>query len=334
MDGRHLDRRAFLMAALAVAVLDPLRAETQPLARTPHVGIVADPPHEPNLRLEAFRRRLRELGYVEGRTIVLDVRRWDGTSGETPAIIAELIQMPVDVLVVSATGSTLAAKRRTRTVPIVSAGAGALLEAGVVASLARPGGNVTGLTSVQPALAAKRLDILREAIPALSSVAVLMSPYREIPAVGERYLRETEEAGRLLGLRLHVIRVETPAAIDTAFQGAVQHHADAGIILPNQFWGAHGKRVGELALRHRLPVMSQDPGIVETGGLLQYGVDIVDLWRLAAGYVDKILKGARPADLPVQQPTKFELIINLGTARALGLTIPASLLARADRVIE
>jgi putative tryptophan/tyrosine transport system substrate-binding protein len=203
-----------------------------------------------------------------------------------------------------------------------------------VTSLARPGGNVTGLTSLQPALAAKRLDILREAIPALTNVTVLQSPYREVPTVGERYLRETEAAGHKLGLRLEAVRVETAAAIDTAFQSAVAHHADACIILPNQFWGAHGARVGELALRHRLPVMSQDPGIVEAGGLLQYGVDLVDLWRQAAGYVDKILKGARPADLPVQQPSKFELIVNLKTARALGLVIPASLLARTDRVIE
>src|SRR5690242_12232 len=175
MGGRGVDRRAFLAVSLTALALTPRRGETQLPARIPHVGIVADPPYDPNLRLDAFRGRLRELGYVEGRSIVLDVRRWDGTSGATPAIVAGLLQVPIDVLVVSTTGTTLAAKQQTGTVPIVSAGAGALLEAGAVTSLARPGGNVTGLTSLQPALAAKRLDILREAIPALTNVTVLQS---------------------------------------------------------------------------------------------------------------------------------------------------------------
>jgi putative ABC transport system substrate-binding protein len=327
-----MDRRAFItiLAASSLAVPRITVAQT----RIARVGIIADPPYNPNRRLDAFLESLREMGYVEGANISFEIRRWDGTSGRTPPIVAELIAIPVDVLVVSTTGSTLAAKRRTTTIPIVVAGAGAVLEEGLVASLARPGGNITGLTSVQPDLTAKRLDILKQAIPTLSRIAVFVSPYREIPSVGERYLKETEVAAQRLGLRVRVVHVETPAEIDSRFRIARQGGAEAGIILPNQFWGANAKQVGEVCLRRRLPVMSQDPGIVEAGGLLQYGVDLTDLWRRAARYVDQILKGAKPGDLPVEQPTKFELIVNLKTAKTLGLTIPPTVLERADEVIE
>ena len=264
----------------------------------------------------------------------LEVRRWDGTSGHTPAIVSTLVRMPVDVLVVGTTGATVSAMRETKTIPIVAAAAGALLEVGAIASLARPGGNVTGLTAVQSDLSAKRLDLLKQSVPGLSHIAVFMSPYREVPAVGERYLRDTEIAARTLGVRTEVIQVDQAGDLDRAFKIATRDRAQAGLSLPNQFWGANAKRVGALSLSYRLPVMAQDSGIVEAGGLAQYGVDIVDLWRHAAGYVDKILKGAKPGDLPVEEPTKFELIINLKTAKALGLTIPPSLLLRADEVIE
>jgi ABC-type uncharacterized transport system substrate-binding protein len=187
-----MDRRACLTILAASSLALPCITEAQ--IRIARVGIVADPPHTPNRRLDAFLESLREMGYVEGANISFEIRRWDGTSGRTPAIVAELIAIPVDVLVVSTTGATQAAKRRTTTIPIVTAGAGALLEEGLVASLARPGGNVTGLTSVQPDLTAKRLDILKQAIPTLSRVAVFISPFREIPSVGERYLKETEVA--------------------------------------------------------------------------------------------------------------------------------------------
>jgi putative ABC transport system substrate-binding protein len=329
------DRRRFLLTVLACATGTSLVARAQRAeVRIARIGIVADPPHTPNLRLDAFRQALRELGYVEGRDITLEIRSWDGTSGATAAIVADLIRLPVDVLVLSTTGATLAAKRATTTIPIVAAGAGALVEAGAVASLARPGGNVTGLVSVQPELSAKRLEILKEALPTLSRVAVLMSPYREVASVGQRYLRETEEAASTLGLRLRVIRVEAAADLDAAFQTATESKADACIILSNPFWSANAKRVGEMSLQHRIPVMSQDTGIVEAGGLLQYGVDITDLWRRAAAYVDKILKGAKPADLPIEQPTKFELIVNVKAAKALGLALPQSLILRADKVIQ
>jgi putative ABC transport system substrate-binding protein len=175
---------------------------------------------------------------------------------------------------------------------------------------------------------------MKQILPGLSRVAVFMSPYREVPSVGEHLLRDTESAAHTLGVHLDTIRVQQVENLEGAFKTALRSRAEAVLILPNQFWGANAKRVGELALTHRLPVMAQDPGIVEAGGLVQYGVNAPDLWRRAAGYVDKILKGATPADLPVEQPTTFELVINLKTAKALGLTIPPSLLQRADQVIE
>jgi ABC-type uncharacterized transport system substrate-binding protein len=329
-----VDRRRFLLTSLASILAAPLVAAAQRPTRSPRVGIVADPPHEPNRRLEAFRARLRELGYVEGDNVILEIRRWDGISGHTPAIVADLVGIPVDLLVVSTTGAALAAKRATRTIPIVAAGAGALVESGAVASLARPGGNVTGLTSLQTDLSAKRLDLLKEAVRTLTRIAILISPFREAPAAGQGYLQETEVAARALGVTTHVIRVDGPVDIDAAFKEARQSGAEACILVPNQFWGVNARRTGAAALRHRLPMMSQDPGLVEEGGLIQYGVNIAELWRRAADYVGKILKGANPADLPVEQPTTFELVINLKTARALGLAIPPSVLARADQVID
>jgi putative tryptophan/tyrosine transport system substrate-binding protein len=321
-----------LLLALGL-VFAPLAAEAQPAVRVPRVGIVSPPPHAP--ALDAFRRGLSELGYVEGQNVRLEVRQWDGASGQSSGLIAELIQLPVDVLVVATTSEAIAAKQVTSTIPIVAAAAGALVESGAVASLARPGGNVTGLTTLQPDLSRKRLDLLNEALPSLSRIAVFISPYRAVPSIGERLLRETEAAAAALRLRVQIVRVEESAAgVEGSFQAATRNRADAGVILTNPFWGANAMRVGALALRHRLPVMSQDPGIVEAGGLMQYGVNLPDMWRRASGYVDRILKGAKPADLPVEQPTKFELVINLKTAKALGLTIPQSVLLRADQVIQ
>jgi len=322
-----------LVLALGL-VFVPLAAEAQPAVGVPRVGIVSPRPHGTDLNLDAFRRGLSELGYVEGQNVRLEVRQWDGVSGQSLGLIAELIQLPVDVLVVATTSEAIAAKRVTSTIPIVAASAGALVESGAVASLARPGGNVTGLTTLQRDLSRKRLDLLKEALPSLSRIAVFMSPYRAVPSIGEQLLRETEAAAATLRLRVQIVRVEESADLEGSFQAATRNRADAGVILTNPFWGVSAMRVGALALRHRLPIMSQDPGIVDAGGLMQYGVHFPDLWRRASGYVDRILKGAKPADLPVEQPTRFELVINLKTAKALGLTIPQSLLVRADQVIE
>ena len=328
-----MNRRAFLSGAAALLAA-PFVAEAQPAASIPRVGVVADPPYAPNLRLEAFRQGLRDLGYVEGQNVLLEIRQWDGVSGHAKALVAELVRIPVDVLVVPTTGAAVVAQRITNRIPVVSTYAGDLVGAGAVASLARPGGNVTGLTADQPGLSAKRLDLMKQMVPRLSRVAVFMSPYRDVPSVGEHLLRDTEIAATTLGVHVAVIRVEQVGDLEGAFKTAIRNRAEAILILPNQFWGANAKRVGNLALRHRVPVVAQDPGLVEAGGLIAYGVDFPDLSRRAATYVDKILKGAKPADLPIEQPTKFELVINLKTAKALGLTIPPSLLARADQVIE
>jgi putative ABC transport system substrate-binding protein len=328
-----MDRRAFICGAMVGLLAAPLAAAAQPAVRIPRVGVVADPPY-PSSRLEAFHQGLRDFGYIEGQNVFLEIRRWDGVSGHSRALIAELIRIPVDVLLVGSTGDALFAQQITKRIPVVAAYAGDLVGSGAVASLARPGGSLTGLTADQPGLSAKRLDLMKQAVPGLSRVAVFMSPYREVPSVGEHMLRDTEIAATALGVHLDVIRVEQVGDLERGFKTAIRNRAEAVLILPSQFWGANAKRVGDLALRYRVPVTAQDPGLVEAGGLIQYGVDFPDLCRRAATFVDKILKGARPGDLPIEQPTKFELVINVKTAKALGLTIPPSLLQRADQVIE
>ena len=238
------------------------------------------------------------------------------------------------MIVVPITGAALDAKRATSTMPIVSAGAGALVETGAVASLARPGGNVTGLSGVTTELSTKRLELLKEALPNLSRVAVLMSPYRGVESLGEGLLKATEAAAQVVSVHLQVLRIDEPADLTGAFQAASRGQAGAVIILANPFFSVHAARVAELALKYRLPTIGSELAMVEAGGLMRYAPNGPDLWRRAATYVDKILKGAKPAHLPVEQPTKFDLVINLKTAKALGLTIPPSVLVRADRVIE
>jgi putative tryptophan/tyrosine transport system substrate-binding protein len=325
-----IDRRTFLAGTGAVLLAAPLVAEAQPTGRLPRIGVLGVSGQA--AQVSAFRQGLEELGYVEGKTIVLELRWLEGGIERQPALVSELILLPVDVVVVGTTGAAISAKRLTTTVPIVTSTAGALVEAGVVASLARPGGNVTGLTNMAADLSAKRLDLLKEAVPRLSRVAALMAPYT--PPLGEIFVRQTEDAARVVRVELQLLRVQDPADLDGAFQSAVRGRAGAMTILPNPFFQTHAGLVGGLALKHRLPMISGEPGVVEAGGLIQYAVDTRDMWRRAAGYVDKILKGTKPGDLPIQQPTKFELVINLKTAKALGLTIPPSLLGRADEIIQ
>lgn len=329
--------RAFVaFAALAsLAVLSPALAQTA--ARVPRVGILiplARPP-APNPEVDAFRRGLRELGYVEGSTITLELRWNEGDTTRWPVLVAELIRIPVDLIVVPTTGAALAVRRQTRAIPIVSASAGMLVEEGLVESLARPGGNVTGLTGLAAETAGKRLELLRDAVPRLVRVAVLMSPY-EPPSLGERLLKETETGARALGIETRALRIANPAELDAAFKAAVRSRAGAVDILPNPFFRIHAARVAQLGLRYRLPTMNGDPSFdfVKAGGLMSHGPSVTDMWRRAATYVHKILKGAKPADLPVEQPDSFDLAINLKTARLLGLTIPESLRLRASTLIE
>jgi putative tryptophan/tyrosine transport system substrate-binding protein len=320
-----------LLFSLAFA---PVAAEAQQAGRIYRIGVLlAASPSTAAPNLDAFREGLRELGHVEGQTYVIEPRWSDGEVDRWPGFISELIRLPVDIIVVPTTGAALAAQKATRTIPIVSTTAGALVEAGVVASLARPGGNVTGLTNSQVDLSAKRLELIKEAVPTLSRVAALTSPFRP-PALGEIFVRQTEAAARTLGLRLDLYRVEGSGDLAGAFQAAIRAREGAVIIIANPFFGVHATRVGELALQHKLPLITGDPGIVEAGGLMFYSVDHANAWRRSTTYVDRILKGAKPADLPVEQPTKFALVINLKTAKALGLTIPQTLRLRADQVIE
>jgi putative ABC transport system substrate-binding protein len=318
-----------LVVILALSlILAPLAAEAQPAGKIARIGILrAGSPPDPYV--EAFRQGLRELGYVEGRNISIEYRWTDGKDERLPGLAADLVRLKVDVIVASASAA-LAAKHATTAIPIVMPVTTDPIGAGLVASLARPGGNVTGLATLTEEMAGKWLELVREALPRVSRVAALWDP-----ATSAGQLRASEVAARSLGVRLQTLTVRRPDDFGTAFVEAQKHRAEALIVLGSPFFFAHRTRIVELAAQHRLPTMYQARDyVVGSGGLMSYGADFHDLFRRAAGYVDKILKGAKPADLPVEQPTKFELVINLRTAKTLGLTIPRSLLARADQVIK
>jgi putative ABC transport system substrate-binding protein len=279
-----------------------------------------------------LRQGLRELGYVEGKNIVIERRFAEGKLDRLPTLAADLARLKVDVIVTAGPLPTRAAKEATSTIPIVMAQDPDPVGNGFVASLARPGGNITGLSTLAPELSGKRLELLKEIIPDLSRVAVFgTSTY---PGNAQA-LKESELAAKAFGVKLQHLDVLDPKGIETAFRAASKGRADAGLwLVAGGVAGGHRTRILELAEKSRLPVIYGSRGIVEAGGLMTYGVSLTDLSRRAATYVDKILKGAKPADLPVEQPTKFELVINLKTAKQIGVTIPSHVLARADRVIR
>jgi putative ABC transport system substrate-binding protein len=280
---------------------------------------------------EAFRDRLAEFGYVEGQNILIEWRFAKGNRDRLPALAAELVRLKVDVIVVSSALATAAVKNATREIPIVMAVAGDPVGSGHVGSLGRPGGNITGLTNLAPELGGKRLEILKEVIPGLSRVAILSDPTNPIFTL---QLREVESAAQALKLPLQILEVREPNDFDNAFGAAKKGRAGAVSTLASAFLGAHRQKLVDFAKKSRLPAIYHSSGFAELGGLMSYGVNTADLYRRAATYVDKILKGAKPADLPVEQPTKFELVINLKTAKQIGLTIPPNVLARADKVIK
>jgi len=322
-----------LIATIAVGIFaSPLAADAQEdkAGKVPRIGILHVGP--PTTGLQALRQGLRDLGYIEGQNIVLEYR-WPQEHWERlPALAAELVQLKVDVIVTGDPTTTAIAKRETRGTPIVMAVSTDPVAAGFVASLARPGGNITGFSILAPELSGKRLELLKEALARrLSRVALLWSPR----AVHHPQLvHETEQAAQRLGVE--VLRVPASGAedIDKAFQAAVKGRAGGMLALQSAEFSRIGAQIAELGLKYRLPTMTAEDGFAEVGGLMKYGASTLELWRRAATYVDKILKGAKPADLPVEQPTKFELVINLKTAKALGLTVPPSLLLRADKVIQ
>jgi len=281
--------------------------------------------------IEAFRKGLGELGYVEGKNITIEYRYGEGKVDRLPELAAELAQLAVDAIVVSGAIATSEMKSATRSIPIVMTTIEDPVAMGIIASLARPGGNITGLTNLAPELSGKRLQLLKEAFPKISRVAVLWPPKATGAAVS---FKETQVAAKLLDIQLQSLELQSSDDLDGAFRTATTGRAGALLVLQSALTNAHRKTITDLALKNRLGAMYTQEEYVDAGGLMSYGVDTNHIYRRAATYVDKILKGAKPADLPVEQPTKFELVINLKTAKQIGLTIPPNVLARADRVIK
>jgi putative ABC transport system substrate-binding protein len=317
----------------------PLAVEAQQPAKLPRIGFLGTSSTNP--RYEALRQGLHEFGYVEGQNIAIERQDSEGRAERLPDLATKLVQLKVDVIVVDACGAPLnAASQATSTIPIVVAACNDdLVATGLISSLARPGGNITGLSELTPELGAKRLELLKEAVPRVRRVAVLWNPaYSERSSATFRFWSsdwvEVRAAAQVLGVTLQSVEIRGPDDFDTAFSAMSRERAEALIAFSDPVIVFHGRRITDLAAKNRLPAMYASREVVDAGGLMFYGPSISDLFRRAAVYVGKILKGAKPADLPMEQPTKFELVINLKTAKALGLTIPRSLLLRADQVIR
>ena len=330
MDG--VQRRDFLIAAGAL-LSTPLAAAAQQSAKVSRIGILSlTRAVSPNL-LNAFPQGLRDLGYVEGRNVVIEYRDADGKAERLPALAAELVALKVDVIVAPATVAALAARQATTTIPIVFAGSADPIADGLVASLARPGGNVTGLSNLAQELVGKRLEYLKQAIPRLSRVAVLWQTGGSGGSTDRDMLNAAEGAARALGLQLQFVEARSPVDFAKAFSEMIMARANGLTVLPVGMFFTERRRLVDLATRNRLPGVYPSREWVDAGGLMAYGANLADLLRRSASYADKILKGAKPADLAVEQPTKFELAINLQTAKVLGLTIPKSLLDQTHEVI-
>jgi putative ABC transport system substrate-binding protein len=319
----------FALSAMLYALGPP--ADAQP-TKVPRIGYLSalSPDGVPTW-LEAFRQGLRELGYVEGKNIVIEWRFAEGKLNRLPSLASELVSLKLDVIVSGGPAVTRAAKEATSMIPIVMGFDNDPVGSGFVASLARPSGNITGLSSLAPEMSGKRLELLKEIIPKLSRVAVLGASTQPGNA---QMLKETELAAGTFGLQLQYLDVLSPKDIESVFRAASNGRADAILMLSIPFVLSHRTQLADLAVKSRLPAIYSQPENTEAGGLMYYGVNTPDLFRRAATYVDKILKGAKPADLPVEQPTKFELVINLKAAKQIGLTIPPNVLARADKVIK
>jgi ABC-type uncharacterized transport system substrate-binding protein len=324
-----VDRRAFLATLTGGLLTAPLAAEALQAGRIWRVGVLGNSPS--SHMDDAFRKGLRDLGWIEGQNIALEYRYSEGRAERLPGLAADLVHLNVDLIVAWAAPEAGAAERATRTIPIVFLVHGDPVGGGHVANLARPGGNMTGLGQMLPELAAKQLELLRQAVPSILRVAVLWNAASRIKRLD---MEEVQHAARALGVALQSREVRGLDDFDGVFAATKRERPDAILTLVDPVTFAQRHLIADFAARERLPAMYAVREFVESGGLMSYGVDLRDLFRRGASYVDKILKGAKPADLPVEQPTKFELVINLKTAKALGLTIPRSLLQRADQVIE
>lgn len=325
-------RRDFIVVLGGGTALWPLRVSAQQSQKIPRIGVLLPGGQAASSpRTNAFLAGLRDLGYVEGRTIAIEWKWGDDRVDTFPERAAELVRSHVDVIVTGGTPAAKALKAATKTIPIVMAVVGDPVAAELVDNLARPGGNVTGFSIVAPELGTKRLDLLKEIVPNLSSIAVLSNPRNPQQKIE---MKEMRAAAQAMGLQLHSAEVSTEDALENAFVTMNRAGVQALILLTDSIFFSQRKRTADLASKFKLPAMYFFPVFVEEGGLISYGPSDGDLFRRAAGYVDRILKGAKPGELPVQQPTKFDLYINLKAAKALGVTIPESFLTRADKVIE
>jgi putative ABC transport system substrate-binding protein len=324
-----MDRRSFIAGAIVGVLSAPLAVQAQP-GKTARIGYLSLR-SGPSFLDEAFRQGLRDLGYAEGQNIVIEYRWSDWSPNRAAAFAAELVRLNVDVIVSSGGAvPALAAKKATKTIPIVFTTANPV-GVGLVRSLDRPGGNLTGVNILTVELNAKRLELLKDAVPNVSRVAILANPAN--PAT-QRALKDLEDAGRILRVKLQVIEVRERQEIDGAFAAMARERAEALLVVSDPMFFAQRERIVDLAAKNRLSGVFEWREFAEAGGLLSYGTNITAMYRRLASYVDKILRGAKPSDLPVEQPTQFELVINMKTAKALGLTIPPPLLVRADKIIQ
>ena len=325
-----MDRRRFV-TGLGLLLASPVATHAQPLGKVPRVGYLFYGSPGPSREIDAFRQGLRELGYIEGQNIAVEYRFASGKIERYPELAAELVRLKVDVIVAPATPQALAAKQATRSIPIVFVLVADAVGAGLITNFARPSGNITGLTSSSAELGGKRLELLKQMVPNASRVAILHNPADQSNVL---ILKQLQESVPTLGLTLQPVEVREPREFEGAFVAITRERAHAMFGAPGALTFEHRKVLVDLAFKHRIPAMWGHRSFVDVGGLMSYAVNLYDQNRQAAAFVDKILKGSKPGDLPVEQPTKFELVINLRHAKALGLTVPPSLLVRADQVIE
>jgi putative tryptophan/tyrosine transport system substrate-binding protein len=325
-----MTRIVWIAILIVAALAAPLTAEAQPAGKVYRIGWL-HPVTMPPTWMEAMRQSLRDHGYVEGRNLVVDYQLGDGRFERLPAMAAELVRLNPDILMSGNSAAVRALIEATGSIPIVMLGTGDPVALGFVASLGRPGGNVTGMSGMYPQLSGKQLELLKEIVPRLTRVASLSNPGNPQGAIA---LQEARGAAQVLGFRLHNVEVRDPAELDTALARLLKDRPAALLLPPDTMIHTSRARIAEFALKHNLPSVSVWREYAEAGGLLVYGVSIPDLFRRSVSYIDRILKGANPGDLPIEQPTKLDVIVNLKTAKALGLTIPPAVLARADEVIQ
>ncbi len=327
------NRRIFVVAVAGALLTATLNIEAQPAGKVPRIGyLVQNYVETSRLTLSAFREGLRERGWVDGQNIVVEARYADGNVDRLPALVVDLIRLKVDIIVTTSSGTSWAAKDATRSIPIVMGASANALGEGLVPSLAHPGGNITGMTFLAgPEIAGKQLQLLKEVVPTASRIAVLANPTNRAHAA---FAKEVKVAARSLGAQVQIVEASNPDQLDSAFAAMTKEHAAALLVLTDSMFVGQQKRIANLAARSRIPALYSQREFVDAGGLVSYGPSLRDMFRRSATHVDKILRGGKPGDIPVEQPTTFELVINPNAAKALGLALPQPLVLRADEVIQ